>query len=442
MPPISDAVKPHRRKGFWYLLRRVPAEFAAVDRRTLIQISTGIRIADDPKGIRAATEVFRLNNDLIQYWQNKRAGYDRDAELRYAQARARARQEGFRYGPAAEIAAKAPIEDVVKRIEALAFGARADHQPTVDAVLGGVDRPPIMLSQLLVHFERIKAADNANKSPNQIKRWRVPRQTALDSFIAFIGGDRAVDKLTAQDVMAYRDELREQMAKKRLAGDTAKKAIGRVATMYRALSDDMQLGLPDLFTGMKIGKVKSGQRKAYKADFIQTRLLADGALDGINAEARAIFYLLVETGLRPSEACALKRQHIHLDAPVPYIEVRPDGRDVKTDASIRDIPLVGVALIAMRKFPNGFPRYYDKALAVSMLINKALAARDLRPGGTSLYSLRHAFEDRLTAVGPPEKVIADFMGHERKRERYGDGLSLELKRDWLNRIVFDPPSRV
>jgi hypothetical protein len=114
----------------------------------------------------------------------------------------------------------------------------------------------------------------------------------------------------------------------------------------------------------------------------------------------------------------------------------PEGRDLKTDQSAREIPLVGVALRAMQEQPDGFPRYRDKADVLSALVNKALKARELRPErGQSLYSLRHTFEDRLTAVDAPDKIIACLMGHKWSRPRYGVGPSLEHKRDWLERIA-------
>jgi integrase len=104
---------------------------------------------------------------------------------------------------------------------------------------------------------------------------------------------------------------------------------------------------------------------------------------------------------------------------------------------------VGVALMAMRAQPEGFPRYRDKADSLSALVNKALEVRGLRPEpGQSLYSLRHTFEDRLTAVEAPEKVVAALMGHKWHRPRYGLGPSLEQKREWLKRIAFRPPTSV
>jgi integrase len=165
--------------------------------------------------------------------------------------------------------------------------------------------------------------------------------------------------------------------------------------------------------------------------------------DDLNAEARRAIYLIVETGLRLSEAINLSRETIRLNAAVPHVCVAPDGRHIKTDESKREIPLVGVALMAMRAQPDGFPRYHDKADVLSALVNKALEARGLRPElGQSLYSLRHTFEDRLTAVDAPDKIIACLMGHKWSRPRYGIGPSLEHKREWLERIAFRPPSTV
>jgi hypothetical protein len=73
MPAIADDARPHKRKGFWYLIRRVPREFVAFADRPRIQISTGIRIVDDPRACRAREAVTRLNAELVRYWEGKRA---------------------------------------------------------------------------------------------------------------------------------------------------------------------------------------------------------------------------------------------------------------------------------------------------------------------------------------------------------------------------------
>ena len=46
MAPRHEHVRLHKRKGFWYLIRRVPHEFAAYDDRRIVYLATGIRILE------------------------------------------------------------------------------------------------------------------------------------------------------------------------------------------------------------------------------------------------------------------------------------------------------------------------------------------------------------------------------------------------------------
>lgn len=147
--------------------------------------------------------------------------------------------------------------------------------------------------------------------------------------------------------------------------------------------------------------------------------------------------VVADTGLRLSEVCNLLPERIHLAGKVPFVEIRADGRKLKTPDSERDIPLVGVALDALKRHPNGFPRYRDKSASLSAVVNKVLDQKGLLPTDKhSLYSLRHTFEDRLTAIETPEKVVSSLMGHKWIRPKYGVGPSLALKHKWLSRIAY------
>jgi hypothetical protein len=70
----AEVARPHKLKGFWFLVRRVPGEFIAYDSRNPVRISTRIRIVDDPRGVRATKVVSKLDADLLQYWKDKRRG--------------------------------------------------------------------------------------------------------------------------------------------------------------------------------------------------------------------------------------------------------------------------------------------------------------------------------------------------------------------------------
>ena len=56
-----------KRDGMWRFVRRVPKEYAALDKRRIIQHSTGISVAEDPRGIRAKKVANELNFDLETY---------------------------------------------------------------------------------------------------------------------------------------------------------------------------------------------------------------------------------------------------------------------------------------------------------------------------------------------------------------------------------------
>lgn len=53
----------------------------------------------------------------------------------------------------------------------------------------------------------------------------------------------------------------------------------------------------------------------------------------------------------------------------------------------------------------------------------------------TIYSIRHAFEDRMKDALVDEEVRKLLMGHAIDRPRYGSGGSLELRREALARIT-------
>lgn len=121
----------------------------------------------------------------------------------------------------------------------------------------------------------------------------------------------------------------------------------------------------------------------------------------------------------------LTAAQIRLDGPVPYIQIEPVGRQLKSHNAERRIPLTGISLEAFRQFPNGFPRYANNP-SLSDTVNKFLRENTLMETDQhTLYGLRHSFEDRLLAAGVDERIRRDLMGHSLDRERYGKGATLE-----------------
>ena len=154
--------------------------------------------------------------------------------------------------------------------------------------------------------------------------------------------------------------------------------------------------------------------------------------------------MMIETGARPSEIINLRPEDIVLDGPAPHISIAErDDRENKTETSIRKIPLVGVSLEAARRTPDGFPHYHDKGGAFSAASNAAYRRRGLFPtDGHVIYSFRHSFEKRMQEANLDYGLRCLLMGHKTDRPIYGDGGSLEYRRDELLKIAHPIPKDI
>lgn len=426
------------RDGIWHFVRRVPITLSGVDKRGIVKESTKVRVADDPRGIRAGKVAAVINDKLEAYWKGIVDGRAEDAKARYDAARQRARMWGFDYLEAEKLPEQ-PAMDLHRRIAAV---VKESDDLTATALLGLEPKPRITLSGLFAEYALIAETENQGMSADQKRRWAAPRKKAIANLTKLVG-DPPLAGITRNQALDFQEWWRERLRTDNMDIGTANRDIGHLAKMIREVDRRYRLGIDNPFSELRIAGERDKSRAAFDIGFVQGTMLADGALDSMNEEQRRIVYLVAETGLRLSEACNLTRETIRLDADVPHVQVREDGRRMKTEQSKRDIPLVGVALMAMQAQPDGFPRYRDRAASLSAIANKMLGNLKMRPTPDhSIYSLRHTFEDRLTAVEAPEKLIAAMMGHKYSRPKYGAGPSLEQKRVWLQRIAFVPPSKV
>jgi integrase len=432
--------KPHNRGGIWYLVRRVPAEFAELDRRKIVFTSTEIRVADDPRARRAGPVVAQLAAQLEAYWRGLRDGQSAESRLRYEAAVRRARELNIPYRTADEIAV-GPLEEILRRVQLIVDRNAVEDEPEVAAVMGGEKRPALRLSGLVDAVEEAMAASLSKKSPKQLKKWRRPLELAVANFTEALGEDKPLSELKRADALTFRRWWQGRLIAEELDIGTANKNMQRLASMIHTVDTLLELNLPPLFYKLRIKGQEQKSRAAFTAEHTQNVILRTGALDGLNSEARGIVYLVAYHGLRTSEAANLLPERIALEHKVPHLQIRADGRQLKTPWSERDMPLVPATIELMKQFPDGFPRYRDKEDSLSALVNNYFELHGMLPSDDhSLYSLRHGFEDRLTAVEAPEKVIAALMGHKWIRPKYGAGPSLEQKLRWLEKIAFTPPA--
>ena len=418
-----------KRDGIWHYYRRVPAQFQDVDERTFVRVSLNTRDLEKAERLKAA-----IARAVEQRWLALKKGKGADADEQYAGAVELAKLEGFEYRSVSTVAS-GPLDDLLRRVERLEDIGVADKEATM-ALLGGHDTPSVTVRRAYDMFLSHTRDKTRDYSADQLRRWKAPRLKAVNNFIQVVD-DKALTEITRQDALTFRAWWIDRLEEKGLTANSANKDLGHLNQIFSTVSDAYQLGVGRPFAGLRLQEDKTARRTAFTSDWIRDAILADGVLDGLNDQAHGIVLALVETGLRPSEACGLEPADIRLDHDIPHLALsHKPNRKLKTTYSQRDVPLIGVSLEAMRRHADGFPRYRDKSSQLSAAVNKFMRNCKLLPDdGHSLYSFRHAFQDRLTAVDMPDRVQADLMGHKFGRPVYGEGATLEHKRDWLLRVA-------
>lgn len=429
----SDADYLVLRQGVWQFRRWVPRAIAHLDGRGEIRISTGHR-----DRIQATQMASKLNQILESYWQllletERENGSFAGLSERFDDAVRLARRIGVSYVPAFELA-QGPLDETLGRVEQLAAREQQFNQPVVQAMLGGAARPSVKLSELSEAYEKFVGDRLLGKSEEQIRKWRATRARAIAHLIELVG-DKPINEITRGDALDFKTWWLDRVKEEGYDQGSANKDIGCLSSMLKTMNEAYRLDLDVPFAGLRLAGEKHHPRIAYDPDFVRGRILPGTELAGLNAEARGVVVMVAATGMRPSEIVGLMKERIKLEGDVPYVEIRPDVRHLKTDQSVRDLPLVGRALEVMQAFPDGFARYRNSPDALSAVANKALGSAGLRPTqGHTLYSLRHTFKDRLIAIEVPQRIQDELMGHALKEIAYGSGATLRHKADWLRKV--------
>lgn len=446
-----------KRGQIWWYRRRVPEQFRHLDSRDVIERSLKTK----------SHETARLRRDLIEtenaaYWESLLAdsmlgdansSKTRDAVgKRYEAAVARAITAGFQYVPAATLASEATVEEIVQRLLAVAktSGPELQVKPReAEALLGGAKPPDIRVSDALkLLFSEIAVSDLLYKSEQQKRTWIKGKRTSIEYFIEVIGDlpmrdiERKAHAVKYQNWWIARMTPKAGSNQKPVSANTVNRHIGNMRTLYtRYFAHIGEEDRLNPFRNMFFKQKTQVTKPPFSTKWLRDEILKPGALKGWRAEIQLITWLLVETGCRPSEIINLQPEHIHADAAVPFIQIRActhgkRKREVKTDTSERDIPLVGVALEAARRAPAGFPHYFDRNELVSANMMKAFRSRGLLETEThKIYSFRHSFEKRMQEANIDYQLRCALMGHKNTRPQYGDGGELAYRRAELDKIA-------
>lgn len=450
---VVDNTYLQQRGRVWWYFRRVPSKFAHLDTRGTIRQTLETASVDEARFRRDA---LAEADDL--YWNSlwlaeEAGGADgreqvEAARKRHASACKRSLASGFKYLTVEQLAQPTNIEDTFDRLLEVRDQSHSDGAPkpkVAEALLGGAPKPdesPIKVSEAFkLYLDEIAFDEQKNKSERQRYSWQKTKRTSINYFIETVG-DVGMGEITREMALSYRSWWIERMIPgdgdaKPAKANTANRHIGNMRKLYedyfRHVGDEDRL---NPFRKMFFKDEQESRVPSFEDDFVRTRILVPGLFDGLNDQLKNMIYVLIETGARLSEICNLRPEQIRLAAVVPHIEIKAIDRELKTVTSKRQIPLVGVALEAMKCSPEGFPHYIDKGELVSANLMKAFRNRDLFPSPEHvIYSFRHAFEDRMLEAEIDYGLRCYLMGHKNNRPDYGKKGSLEYRRDQLLKIA-------
>lgn len=451
MDPDNRRLK--RKRAYWHYQRRVPKRYESIDDRGVVECSLRTK----------SIEIARLRRDAMEesdnlFWASL-AGMDGEtetgeaqarkrqvAERRYKAATVRALARGFVYTPIDQLAETPDLGDILDRIKVIKSADKGapsqSEEVEAEALLGTVSSPPVTVSSAFeLYCEEIAADELIGKSEAQKAAWKKTKNRGVQYFIDVVD-DRSMREITRQDAQQYynwwKDRVVPKPGKKALSTKTANRDLGNMRKLYgeyfKYIGEEDR---PNPFRNLSFKDKKSADVPPFEDQWVREKILVPGVLKGLRGDADLILYALIETGCRPGEIANLLAEDINLDGDAPYISIRPKrDREIKTASSIREIPLVGVSLEAMRRAPNGFPHYRDKPDLLSANLMTAMKSRNLFPTPDhKVYSFRHSFEKRMQEAELDYGFRCMIMGHRNSRPAYGDGGSMAYRRDQLLKIA-------
>lgn len=271
--------------------------------------------------------------------------------------------------------------------------------------------------------------DSYRRAEGQVKRSVALTHEAL-------GRDPVLTELTREEARAVRDHMLDQVKSdgQRISPESVQKYLNLLRAVINFAATEMDIAAT---FNSPFNKLPVPQRKAAGSSGESEKRLPlppevlKAAHKRITGSARSdlalIWRLLAGTGCRLSEIVGLRVEDVDTESDLPHIKiVWHEKRRVKTQSSIRQVPLVGDALTAAQEAleaANGadmlFPRYgrARSSEAVSAALMKHLRAitPDTRH---SLHSLRHNMKDWLREAEVSKQDQDLILGHA--QEDVGD----------------------
>jgi integrase len=396
-----------KKVGIWYFVRRVPQQYQSFDKRAIVQRSTGIRISDDPRGIRAGRVADGMDEALESFWQSSATEGPSKALAEYQAACQAAMKLGV--SPPLQDKNERRIADLLDRIEMLQRGKIAEDANNVAALLDDAPIPSLTFRQCAEQYiESHKAAWSNEK---HAKQW----PATLQQYAYKIIGNMPVAQLSGRSGTQKIKEVLDPIWYGKT--ETAARLRGRIEKVldwakvhgYRDGDNPARWKghLDSVYpTKEKLAPVKHHAAMPYRdiPDFMRRLRQTD------RVAARAVEFMIL-TAARSAEVFRAKRSEIHRDA---RMWVVPKER-MKTRRPHRQ-PLCDRAMAIIDMMPKDSEFIFPGEKKGKPLSHKAMARVLERMGITNDEAVPHGFRSAFNDWGAelgdyPQELLALALAH-------------------------------
>ena len=289
------------------------------------------------------------------------------------------------------------------------------------------------LVDFTAHLEEWLSTSNATAKTQDMDRSVINR---------FVSDFPMVQDVTRPDVRRWINKL---ISEDGLAPKTVQRMLSGLRGYWRYLQSIGVAG-EDHEPFSKLDVARQGKRTSPGSarqpfepdDVVQ---LLDAAIKRGDDQLADLIRLGMWTGCRIEELCALKVEQVKDD----HFSIG----DAKTKAGWRDVPIHRELAQTMTRLiddsADGYVlsglsvnKYGDRSNAVGKRFGRLKTDEDFGKQHV-FHSIRKTVVTILENAGVPENVVADIVGHEKTTMTYGlysGGLSLAVKRDALDKLVY------
>ena len=295
----------------------------------------------------------------------------------------------------------------------------------------------LTLSEYPEEYIRLKGREDDKKFSNEVRN--------AIAFVQKFLPDKRPSEYSRVEVRKLIDEHIEAGLKTQ----SIKRRLGSIRAMINKVTLELELREDKVHAFEKPDIPGLGEDAENRKEFTFDQLQELRSIKaGRSSEVVWLIHLMLETGMRIKECCGLRKDDVSLDGNTPYLRINKNPfRRLKTKQSKRFIPLVGVALEAVKEATeaNGddwlFPAYIDtdkkdsKNSNASAAINKRIKSV-LGEDAATCHGFRHTMQTRLRQASCPKDIRDELGGWSKSiSDQYGSTADIENKARYLNDVI-------